>query len=458
MRPHISRSSIGKLYAAVLISAMTFFAAGCSKNSSTNPMISPGGASVQGDVIGGPGLMRAGHQQYFAPNSSSVPHDPPAGGVEGATVSLAQVQVDGSLKTVSTGSVKTDATGHFSINTDLNDVSDLVAVATEGSTQWEAMISGQVASGNAVECQPLTNQTTVAAQAYSRIVADGKSNGLTTSDLQVFVSPSVAASVTGNSSAIASLAAAIEDEETAQSTAFSQFSISAAQLAMATTAREQAQVELESALYSAAGDSSKDNSALGTYSATTIGAYIAAANIPVEVLAKTEEIACSSLVSSSASMSAGAQFSIEQSADLIRAGLIGEVIVTELEAGGATQSEVASADSADAGLLTAINLAISSGDLATAFANYHFAIMAQLQAMSGTGGSAVARADNDLNITGGPHATLENALVAASTSGAVVQAYMTFYASVGTMMQGVGGMSGAQLDAATQILMLVDSN
>ncbi len=442
----------------VVTVAIAFMCAGCSKSSSNNPVSSQGAATVQGQLIGGSGLTTTNHSSKPETAASLNPPDPVDGEIQGATVTLAQIQVDGSLKTVSKAAVKTDATGHFAVGTDLNDVSNLVAVAVDGASEWQAIVSGQVSTGNTTDCQPLTNQSTVQAEAYSRVVADGKSNVLTIPDLQLFVSSSVAAGVAGNSGAIAQLAEAMEEESTAQTTAFAQLGVTQSQLSTAAIARQQAQIELESALYSATGDSSQDAAALETYTAATIGAYVATAGIPIENVAKAEEISCSALTSFSASMSAGAQFSVAQSAALVRAGLMSEVVLSELQAGGASQSEVSAANSANTDLLGSISLAVSPGTIIDAFASYHTAIMAQLEAMAGTAGSALGQVDNDINTAGGAHATLETTLNSAGTPGAVVQAYMTYYGSIGTMMQGMGGMNNAQLTAATQILMLIDSN
>jgi len=103
-----------------------------------------------------------------------------------------------------------------------------------------------------------------------------------------------------------------------------------------------------------------------------------------------------------------------------------------------------------------LQAAVTSNDVASDFGTYHDSILAQVESMDGSRASAVGTADD--NIRASARATLETSLDAAATTGAVVQAYVTFDAAVSTAMQGIGGMSSSQLDASTQTLMLIDSN
>jgi hypothetical protein len=297
----------------------------------------------------------------------------------------------------------------------------------------------------------------VQSQAYSKIVADGKGTEVTPADLQLFITPLVAANVMGNSNAIAQLASALEAEAGAQATAFSQFNITEAQIQSAATARQQAQASFESAMYAADGDSAADNVALQTYYAATVGAYVSA-GIPIQTLAEVEDASCSALTNNTQSLSAGINFSVEQSSALVRATLAGQAVLSEMQAGGATEAQISSTDSANASLLANLNMAVSSAEISSAFANYHSAIVTQLLYMDSSDSSAVSGADAQIEAAGGAGSVLKAALNSASTTGAIVQAYMTFYGAVSTMMSGMGGMTTSQLDASTQILMILDSN
>ncbi len=450
-----SESTIGKLAISLSI-ASALFLAGCTKRGN-NPVSSQQQSVVQGEVNGQQGLAKSGElagrngvRSVDASSSGSI-------GVQGATIALAEIQVDGSLKTVSTAPVTTDAQGRFSVKTNLDGVGDLVAVATQGTSQWEAIVSSEVRNGETVNCQPLTDQTTVQSQAYSKIVADGKGTEVTPADLQLFITPLVAANVMGNSNAIAQLASALEAEAGAQATAFSQFNITEAQIQSAATARQQAQASFESAMYAADGDSAADNVALQTYYAATVGAYVSA-GIPIQTLAEVEDASCSALTNNTQSLSAGINFSVEQSSALVRAALAGQAVLAEMQAGGATQAEISSTDSANASLLANLNMAVSSTEISSAFESYHSAIVTQLLDMDSSDSSTVSGADAQIEAAGGAGSVLKAALNSASTTGAIVQAYMTFYGAVSTMMSGMGGMTTSQLDASTQILMILDSN
>ncbi len=448
-------SASGKLAISILI-ASSLLLAGCTRRGN-NPVSSQQESVVQGEVNGQQGLAKS--EEVAARNvpGSGGAISSNSTGVQGATVTLAEIQVDGSLKTVSAAPVKSDAEGQFSVKTNLDGVSDLVAVASQGSSEWEAIVSSEVRNGEAVDCQPLTDQTTVQSQAYSKIVADGKGNEVTPADLQLFITPVVAANIMGNSNAIAQVASALEAEAEVQSTAFSQFNITEAQLQTAATARQQAQASFESALYSADGDSAADDVALQTYYAATVGAYVSA-GIPIQSLAEVEDASCSALTDNTQSLSAGISFSVAQSSALVRAALAGQAVLSEMQAGGATQAEISSTDSANSELLASLDLAVSSSQLSSAFQEFHSAIMEQLLDLDSSDSSAVSSADLQIEAAGGAGSVLSAALNSAATTGAIVQAYMTFYSSVSSLISGIGGLSSSQLDATAQILMIVDSN
>ena len=419
---------------------------GCSKSNSGNPVSSQQMSTVTGEVYGQQGLAKRAAV-------SSIN----ATGIQGATVTLAQVQADGSLKTVSVASSKTDATGHFSVSTDLTGVSDLVVVANQGTSQWEAVVSAPVAQGSTVECQPLTDQTTVQAQIFARVFQDGKSGEVSTSDIQLYVSPTVAASVMGNASAVAQLATALEAEGDARSSAFLQLGVSQAQLQTAAASRTQVQIALESSLYTAAGDSLGDYLALQSYYTGSVAAYVAT-GIALDVCAKAEQASSATLVNFSSSISTNTQFAVEQSSSLIRAVLMGQAISTEFSAAGGTQSEIALVTAADNTLVAMLEAAVTPNDMAAAFASYHNTVLAQLEAMAGTNSTAIGSMDGTINATGGLRTALQSSVSSATSASAIVSAYVTFYNSVGTMMHGMNGMNSSQLDAATQIMCLIDSN
>ncbi len=178
----------------------------------------------------------------------------------------------------------------------------------------------------------------------------------------------------------------------------------------------------------------------------------------IVTLAEVEDASCSALTSNIQSLSAGISFSIAQSSALVRAALAGQAVLSEMQAGGASLAEISSTDSTNAALLARLDLAVSSSELSSAFEEYHAAIMEQLLDMDSSDSSAVSSADAQLEAAGGAGSVLSAALNSAATTGAIVQAYMTFYYSVSTLISGIGGMDSPQLDATTQILMILDSN
>ncbi|MHB9013297.1 MAG: hypothetical protein ACYC49_13875, partial [Ignavibacteriaceae bacterium] len=153
MKIKISREILNDNMLRKLLSFFTIIFAiailsGCSKSSPTGPSGSP--ATVEGRVTGSSSSM--GKMQ----KSSSTQT-----GVQGATVILAMIKADGSLQTVSKAAVQTDANGKFDVETNLSGISNLVVIATQGASQWKAVITSQVQSGLKVYAEPLDDQTTI---------------------------------------------------------------------------------------------------------------------------------------------------------------------------------------------------------------------------------------------------------------------------------------------------------
>src|SRR6185369_5808611 len=71
-------------------------------------------------------------------------------GLEGAVVTVARLEADGSMRTVSTSEVKTDAQGRFSIRAVADDSRELIVRAKQSGKEWKAVVSAKAEKGKTV--------------------------------------------------------------------------------------------------------------------------------------------------------------------------------------------------------------------------------------------------------------------------------------------------------------------
>src|SRR3972149_1903348 len=201
-----SGSMLNKYLPVLLVSLFSvIFVIGCSDNNN-NPV---GNNPDSPSKVQGKATDNSGFQKSRSTNSN----------IEGATVILARVKADGSLETVSNASVQTDVSGQYTVETNVDGESNLVVVATKGSSKWEAVVSSTVKNGITVYAPPMNDETTVEAGVYASIKASGDVN-VTFADIASTINSEIATQVKGNASAMADLAASIKPEAEAKVKAF----------------------------------------------------------------------------------------------------------------------------------------------------------------------------------------------------------------------------------------------
>ncbi len=435
----LNRDKVKKLFPVFFISILAMvFAAGCSKNN--NPVNTNGNPSkVQGKVTDNSGFGKTNSTQ------SSV---------EGAAVILAQIQADGSLKTVSNASVQSDINGQFTVETDLDGVSNLVVVATKGSSEWRAVVSATVKNGITVYAPPLNDETTVEAKVYASIKASGNTT-VTFSDVADFISADVAAQVKGSASAMAQLAASITAEADARLSTFNSTEIGGTQAEWQAivNARAQAQATLERDLLLATSQSDVD-AAFNAYTNSTINAYVNS-GLDVSAYAKVFEASSRVFINSASNISASAKFAAEKRVALLKAKIINFVVQAKFTAMGAAQAQMNSVISAAVTLNASINAAATADAIIAAFDTYHTAIVSQLNIVLGVNSSTMTTIESNI---AGFKATLKSSVSASASTSAVVNAYMKFYSDVkSTVQSNLSSASQLQIQATAQILILLNA-
>ncbi|MFA3782372.1 hypothetical protein ABRY23_04835 [Melioribacteraceae bacterium 4301-Me] len=435
---------VSKLFLFAAAFSLTILLAFCSKDE--NPIDSNQQYSqIDGRLTGGSGFNK------LLKNSS-------AEGIEGATVTVYKVEADGSLNSVSNGTVQTDAQGNFSIQTTANAESNLLVECVKGSSKWQAIVSGEVKYGQTTHCPPINDETTEEAKTYSRVKSEGKSSTVTYSDIRMIINAQLAQQIKADESIRAQVISALETAANARLSYLlsSDVSASSSQLQAVVNADAQAQVNYDNDLYVSNDSQASAEVAYSNYCNTMISAYTNT-GLKVESAAKAIQIAAKAFVKAMVSANSQTKSACEQSSAKISAYFIAKALEENFKAMGATQAQINAVITAGAALKSTIVTSTTESERANAFVKYHDDVLVQLKAAMNSYAQAITTADSAINSAAGAKAILISSLNVAASPALIVQAYLTFFGAVQTVVQtALSNATQAQVNSATQALILAN--
>ncbi|MEW6196053.1 MAG: hypothetical protein AB1521_12955 [Bacteroidota bacterium] len=383
-----------------------------------------------------------------------------SGSVEAAVVTLAQVQADGSLKTVSNQSVQTDASGKFVVETNLSGTKNLVVVAEEGTTKWKAIVSAEVKSGTTVYAPPLNEESTAEADIYIKVVSDGHSNEVSETDLKLLLNAEAAAQINGNTSAETQFISAVrtKTQASAQAASNTYFGFTSTQVQTMTTARSEACANLDADLYMSGDTDNEIEEDHKNYINAVLSAY-ASNNITATSYSELMRMELSAFTNATASMNTEAQLALAKNYFMKYSLVLSSAISQQFQAAGATSAQLNAVASAGTTLYASIKNCTNEDQIDDAFVQYHSTIKSQLSLTLNTYASSIDTLDATINAAGSTKTTLKAALSIGATVNAIVDAYVTFYNSIKTSTQtALTGASSAQINTASHILILANMN
>ncbi len=428
---------------------LSFILAACSKNN--NPVDSNmGSSSVSGRITTSDGLPKS------LAKTGSI--ESTQGDVQGAAVILAQVQADGSLKTVSTNAVQTDAAGKFTVQTNLSGVNNIIVVANQGSTEWKARVSSILQSGTTVYAPPLNAKSTTEADLYIKIVGQGHSQDVDESDLKLLMDSDVAAQIKGDDNAQTQIINAMEAkyQATSQASVNSYFGFSNSQMQAMASAKANAKTKLDQALYASGDSDDETDNDVNDYEGNVIAAS-SSSNISASSYTELMRIGFTAFINATSSMSAQAKFAVAKSFSKRYAFVLSYAMQEQFTAAGASNSQINAVASAGNTLYASIKSSTDMSQIADAYAQYRSSIQSELKLTL----SAYASIIDSINttISTGAKTTLVSVTSSGASFSSVVNAYITFFSSVKSSTQtSLTGASSAQINSASQILILANMN
>jgi hypothetical protein len=430
----VPRTGLSVLVLLVMLAVMT----GCD---STSPPAAP--------------HVDPGYIEGYATGQSSLAK---GSGVEGAMVTVAEIQADGSLHTITQTPVETNALGYYRIVVDKVGSSNLVVIATKNGHQAGAMVASEVKSGQTIQAPPITFQSTVETEVYATAVASGQANLVTIADLRAYIDDVVANDVSGNATAIVVLATAIGAEAQARSEAYASSEIGATQDQVNTIRRQQleALLQLDATLHARWNDPNGTQLALSTF-LDAIASANTGTGLEVDRFAEARIAAMRAMLRWSRELSAETRFRLEKRSAALKANLMDRVCKAKFQAAGATATQLAAVVSAGATLKANVNAASTSQQLVQAFESYHNSIVNWLSLTLAGYASAIVSVDADINGANGLKAQLEAQIEAAMTARQITAAYMQYYSNVrNAVLAAMPGATEVELRAVASVLMLVN--
>lgn len=442
----INKYSIKQLFVGILTSAIIFTA--CSNDD--NPLESGGSsAKVAGRISSNSGMTPALNKSGNAETTFSS--------IQGASVILAQVQVDGSLKTVSTQQVQTDANGKFVLETNLSGAENLIIVATQGEAELKAIVSSKVQTGSTVYSPPLTIESTAESNLYIKLVAQGKANSIDAADLKVLINAQGAAHIKGNASAEAELIKALEAQSQTyvKAAGNSYFGLTSSQIQAMMHARGEAKAKLDAALYNSSDSEVEYENIVNDYEA-----YIFAnSTVNSTVYAELIRIGATTFINASVNMNANGRLAVLQSYYKRYAFVLSVAMKQQFQAAGASDAQVNAVVSAGAALYNSIKTSANYDQMVSAFVQYRLAIKSQLKLVLSAYATSIEAIDTSINGTASAKAILSASIVGSISLDILINAYVTFFNSVKTTTQfALVGATTTQINAASQIMILANMN
>lgn len=379
-------------------------------------------------------------------------------GIEGATVTVARVNANGSLTTVSNGSVQTDTQGKFVIQSNANTENNLMVICTKGSSEWKAIVSGSVNRGSKTYCPPVNEETTEEAVIYSEVQSQGKSNLISYADIRMFINAEIAAKVKTDQTLRAKIISSLESSGSARIQFLSSSSVGATttQMQAIASANVQAQSEIDSYLYLHDDSQLSYDAANEQYSTTLVGVYISS-GLKAESCAKTIELSLKALVKASTGVNSDSRDSFERSCARIKAYFFAKVNEEQFRSTGASQSQISAVVTAGVNLKTSIKVATTLSQMNNAFIAYHNSLVTQFKTYLSVRAQTIDSIEASINNVAGVKATLNSSLSLAISSQMVVNAYIEFFNAVKLLVQSsMGTATQAEINNTTEILVLAN--
>lgn len=374
--------------------------------------------------------------------------------VEGAAVTAAAVESNGSLRTLA-GEVITDAEGRFVLTVEEEADADFyVLSAAEGDFRSQVLVSAEGQVNDIIQAMPMSAESNAEADVYLEVRSDPntESNSAAAADVAASVNAQLALALEASPASAAEVAAAIQADARAQTEYVNEREdVDDDASNDVDQAEHDAFVQLQLDL-AAATSTSAQNEALVRFENALIDAYTEA-GVSLEVQAKARQSGEAALLRFATTNDAETRFSLHKRTTILTAMATALAVEAAFEAEGAAQSRLDALADARTTFVTNLRAAVSESEIDAAEAQYRTSVEAELTAELEINEAVLVAAETALSPV---KTTLEASISAAGSAADVAMAYVSFFTSAESTVESALSVSGkAQLGAQVLALLSV---
>jgi hypothetical protein len=429
-----------------LVLGLTFLGLACSSSTGSNKSEAVIQGTFQGDV---------------APQSSVFQKsDGPAEtqNFSGVTVFAAQVTSNGSVQAISGTETTTNASGNYSIAVDMAAAHRVVIVAQRGSQKWMGHLSSKVENGKNYTLKPINVESTAEAEVFARLVATGKADDVSKSDIETAVSAEAAAHLYGNTSAATTMASSLASAAEARAEFYTRkIQQNASQrLNQAMNTKAEAQFNLETSLH-AATNASQREAAFEAFVDATVNAYVES-GLTLAEASTMIDMWGHAVVNGSASASSEVRNRVRARIALYKAFAVDKAIRAEAQASGLSQSTVQAIASAGTSLKATVKASAGvQSEIRSAFESWHNEVKAAIENDSSAEATVIISLNAQINMSTGACTVFKTAISGAVSASILNTAYATFTSSVRSATEtNLSGASSAKITAVSNTVLLMN--
>ena len=431
----------------ILILSIAFLGVSCNDDSSTG-VDSGGAATFEGKV------ENTSAQKSTASSSSTV---------EGAVVTAAHVNTDGSLETISSNQVQTNAEGEYSLSVDVSAAAEtsnrIIIVAESEGQSAKAFVASNVENGNTFTVQPISFESSAEADVFQNIVANGNTDLVAKADIEAAVESDVAADIEGSADNAASVASALVSSAEAKVQFYAEkgVEISEDQRQQVMQIKQEAQVQLDTEL-DAAANTQEEQAAFNTFMQTVADAELEA-GVEAWAVAESNDFAARVLIQNNADLSTDAQSEIRKHAYFFTAVAVEAAVRAEADVLEASESTINAIADAGATLRTEIKSTsnASKGAIDDLFIRFNEDVQAAFNSDTSLNGNAFVTANTAISGSAALKSTLESTLSATVDLNTMLSAYTAFTSGVKTTVDTTFTEANeTETQAYTRVLVLIN--
>lgn len=431
----------------VIVLGIALFAMACSDNNSDNRNEAVIRGTVQFNQVSSSDVDSKEHTGSYISNQETK-----------SDVYAARVREDGEVEKIEETQTQTDDQGRFEIAVDVKAAQRVIIVAENSGQRLYGFVDKGVENGKRYTMKPINAESNAESQVYIQLVASGKANTVTKSDIELAIDARAAASINANPSTAVTVAAALAKAAESRTRFYSSKiqSNASARLEQAMSLQSKAQVEFESRVASNASVEARE-AALEAMMDAHFNAYVES-GLTAQDAATLVDLWVRMTTNSLQSGSSEVRNRVHVRLALYKAVVMDKVVRAQAQTAGLSSATVQSIQ--QAGVKLRVTIAAQSStvaDIRSAFETWKSEVKSAIESDTSVEAGVIITLNSEINGIAGA-STVFNAAVSTSVDTQVVtSAYITFTNAVRELTRTrIQSGTEAKVDAATSVLVLLN--